>query len=43
MSGLDVQNGEYMEAYLDNAATTKVSGAVMEKMSQVFLSDFYYG
>ena len=29
-----------MEAYLDNAATTKVSDAVMEKMNQVFLSDF---
>ncbi len=29
-----------MEAYLDNAATTKVSTAVMEKMNQVFLTDF---
>ncbi len=29
-----------MEAYLDNAATTRVSEAVMEKMNQVFLSDF---
>ena len=29
-----------MEAYLDNAATTKVSAAVMEKMNQVFLTDF---
>ena len=29
-----------MEAYLDNAATTKVSAAVMEKMNQVYLSDF---
>ena len=29
-----------MEAYLDNAATTKVSAAVMEKMNQVFLNDF---
>lgn len=29
-----------MEAYLDNAATTKVSAAVMEKMEQVFLSDY---
>jgi len=29
-----------MEAYLDNAATTRVSDAVMEKMNQVFLSDF---
>ena len=29
-----------MEAYLDNAATTKVSAAVMEKMKQVFLTDF---
>lgn len=29
-----------MEAYLDNAATTRVSNAVMEKMNQVFLSDF---
>ncbi len=29
-----------MEAYLDNAATTRVSDAVMEKMKQVFLSDF---
>ena len=29
-----------MEAYLDNAATTRVSTAVMEKMNQVFLSDF---
>lgn len=29
-----------MEAYLDNAATTRVSGAVMEKMNQVFLTDF---
>ena len=29
-----------MEAYLDNAATTRVSDAVMQKMNQVFLSDF---
>jgi len=29
-----------MEAYLDNAATTRVSDAVMEKMNQVFLADF---
>ena len=29
-----------MEAYLDNAATTRVSDTVMEKMKQVFLSDF---
>ena len=29
-----------MEAYLDNAATTRVSDAVMEKMNQVFLTDF---
>ena len=29
-----------MEAYLDNAATTRVSDAVMEKMKQVFLADF---
>ena len=29
-----------MEAYLDNAATTKVSTAVMEKMNRVFLTDF---
>ena len=29
-----------MEAYLDNAATTRVSAAVMEKMNQVFLNDF---
>lgn len=29
-----------MEAYLDNAATTRVSDAVMEKMKQVFLSDY---
>lgn len=29
-----------MEAYLDNAATTRVSDAVMEKMNQVFLNDF---
>lgn len=29
-----------MEAYLDNAATTRVSEAVMEKMNQVFLTDF---
>ena len=29
-----------MEAYLDNAATTRVSAAVMEKMNQVFLADF---
>ena len=29
-----------MEAYLDNAATTRVSDAVMEKMRQVFLADF---
>lgn len=29
-----------MEAYLDNAATTRVSAAVMEKMEQVFLSDY---
>ena len=29
-----------MEAYLDNAATTRVSDAVLEKMNQVFLSDF---
>ena len=29
-----------MEAYLDNAATTRVSAAVMEKMNQVFLTDF---
>lgn len=29
-----------MEAYLDNAATTRVSAAVMEKMKQVFLTDF---
>ncbi|MBO5351994.1 MAG: cysteine desulfurase [Lachnospiraceae bacterium] len=29
-----------MEAYLDNAATTRVSPAVMEKMNQVFLTDF---
>ena len=29
-----------MEAYLDNAATTRVSAAVMEKMNQVYLSDF---
>ena len=29
-----------MEAYLDNAATTRVSDAVMKKMKQVFLTDF---
>ena len=29
-----------MEAYLDNAATTRVSDAVMEKMKQAFLTDF---
>jgi len=29
-----------MEAYLDNAATTRVSAAVFEKMNQVFLNDF---
>lgn len=29
-----------MEAYLDNAATTKVSTAVLEKMNQVYCSDF---
>ena len=29
-----------MEAYLDNAATTRVSDTVMEKMNQVFLTDF---
>ena len=29
-----------MEAYLDNAATTRVSAAVIEKMNQVFLTDF---
>lgn len=29
-----------MEAYLDNAATTKVSEAVLEKMNQVFRIDF---
>ena len=29
-----------MEAYLDNAATTRVSEAVLEKMNQVFRIDF---
>ncbi len=29
-----------MEAYLDNAATTRVSAAVKDKMDQVFLTDF---
>jgi len=29
-----------MEAYLDNAATTKVSTAVLEKMNQVYVTDF---
>ena len=29
-----------MEAYLDNAATTKVSTAVLEKMNQVYCLDF---
>ena len=29
-----------MEAYLDNAATTKVSDAVLEKMNQVYCFDF---
>ena len=29
-----------MEAYLDNAATTKVSTAVMEKMNQMIEEQF---
>ena len=29
-----------MEAYLDNAATTKVSDVVLEKMNQVYCLDF---
>ncbi len=29
-----------MEAYLDNAATTRVSTAVMDKMTQVYMTDF---
>lgn len=29
-----------MEAYLDNAATTRVSAAVLEKMNQVYVNDF---
>ena len=29
-----------MEAYLDNAATTRVSAAVLDKMNQVYVNDF---
>ena len=29
-----------MEAYLDNAATTRVSTSVFEKMKQVYVDDF---
>ena len=29
-----------MEAYLDNAATTKVNAVVLEKMNQVYSVDF---